>query len=387
MLAALAAPRPLLLANSDKDKIFPLDGVLRIHSQVKRIYDLLGATNHLGLLITEGPHEDTQDLQVPVFRWFNRFLKGEDSIIDKAATNHFATADLKVFAQLPEQERTSKIHETFVASATSTVPTNQTEWNERRDHWKKFLAEKVFITWPTNVPAAQLRSISTAKLNGIRFQEFDFVSQENITLPIYVVTGANPKRLLVRTLDQVEWDSWAKGFGSKVSDEFLEKLKAEIAAEKEAAIAFILPRGIGPTAWRADLFEQTQIRRRFMLLGTTLDAMRVWDIRRAIEALGNQREFKRWPIELRSSGEMGVNALYASLFETSVKQIQLSELPASHSIGPDYLNVLKSLDIPQALAMAIEKSPVKLLHTDSALWDFPISTARHLGWTPLKIEP
>src|SRR5207248_4864907 len=78
----MLAPRPLLIGNSDKDTIFPLDGVVRLHGKVRRIYELFGASTNLGLLITEGPHRDTQDLQLPVFRWFNRFLKGEDPLIE-----------------------------------------------------------------------------------------------------------------------------------------------------------------------------------------------------------------------------------------------------------------------------------------------------------------
>ena len=79
-VAALIAPRPLLIGNTDKDTIFPLDGVVRLHDKTRKIYSLYGAADKLGLLITEGPHMDTQDLQVPVFRWFNRFLKGEEPL-------------------------------------------------------------------------------------------------------------------------------------------------------------------------------------------------------------------------------------------------------------------------------------------------------------------
>ncbi|HID22898.1 MAG TPA: acetylxylan esterase, partial [Planctomycetaceae bacterium] len=43
LVAALAAPRPLLLSNSDKDRIFPLDGVMRLYWQIRRLYDLYGA--------------------------------------------------------------------------------------------------------------------------------------------------------------------------------------------------------------------------------------------------------------------------------------------------------------------------------------------------------
>ncbi|NJN05856.1 MAG: prolyl oligopeptidase family serine peptidase, partial [Rhodobacteraceae bacterium] len=79
-VAALVAPRPLLICNTDKDSIFPLDGVVRVHERVAKVYAALGASDRLGLLITEGPHKDTQDLQVPVFRWFNRHLKREEPL-------------------------------------------------------------------------------------------------------------------------------------------------------------------------------------------------------------------------------------------------------------------------------------------------------------------
>ncbi|HSU67295.1 MAG TPA: CocE/NonD family hydrolase, partial [Tepidisphaeraceae bacterium] len=40
LVAALVSPRPLLISNSDKDTIFPLDGVYRLHEKVRRIYKL-----------------------------------------------------------------------------------------------------------------------------------------------------------------------------------------------------------------------------------------------------------------------------------------------------------------------------------------------------------
>jgi hypothetical protein len=44
---------------------------------------------------------------------------------------------------------------------------------------------------------------------------------------------------------------------------------------------------------------------------------------------------------------MGVNALYAALFEPAVRKLDLVDLPQSQMQGPDYLNVLKVTDIPQ----------------------------------------
>ena len=49
-----------------------------MHEKVRRIYELYGAEKNLGLHITEGPHKDTQELQLHAFTWFDRFLKGAD---------------------------------------------------------------------------------------------------------------------------------------------------------------------------------------------------------------------------------------------------------------------------------------------------------------------
>jgi dienelactone hydrolase len=96
MIAALVAPRPLLISNTDKDSIFPLEGVIDVHRKVRRIYELYEAGDQLGLHITEGPHEDTQELRVHAFRWFNRFLKVDLSLIDAVTTSFFDVEQLKV---------------------------------------------------------------------------------------------------------------------------------------------------------------------------------------------------------------------------------------------------------------------------------------------------
>ena len=101
------------------------------------------------------------------------------------------------------------------------------------------------------------------------------------------------------------------------------------------------------TAWSGDVKAQTKIRRRFMLLGQTLDGMRVWDIRRAVQMIHFVRDADVAKVELQATGQMGVNALYASLFETSVRRLQLSELSKSHAEGPDYLGILRVTDVPE----------------------------------------
>lgn len=339
---------------------------------------------------------------MPVFRWFNRFLKGEEPIIDVAATNHFSASDLKVFDEIPKDERTSKIHETFVPAAKiPNAPKTQAEWEKMRDGWKKFLAEKVFAAWPVNLPAPKLNLISSAKTKQLRLRQFEFVSQENISLPIYVVQSARGKShaLVIHVLDEAESRKFAPIFEAiserkTLSKDSLELVQSELDAgrtfreEKDnSAVAFVFPRGIGPTAWTSNEKKATQIRRRFMLLGTTLDAMRVWDICRAAEALSSTSEFKKLPTGLSGTGMMGVNVLYAALFAPKAKDVQLKALPASQIDGPDYLNVLKSLDLPQVVAMAAERSGISFFGNDSGPWEFSNDTERNLKWNGSSTIP
>src|SRR2546427_804098 len=140
------------------------------------------------------------------------------------------------------------------------------------------------------------------------------------------------------------------------------------------------PLGIGPTDWSGSDKKQTQIRRRFMLLGQTLDGMRVWDIRRALQAVQSFRNLQGVPLSVEANNDLAVDALYASLFETGIATLDLRQMPASHRDGPDYLNVLRVLDIPQAMALAAERSPVRLFETDAKAWDYPVAVAQRLGW-------
>jgi len=77
---------------------------------------------------------------------------------------------------------------------------------------------------------------------------------------------------------------------------------------------------------------------------------------------------------------MAVNALYASLFEPDLAALQLEGLPSSRLTGPDYLNVLRFLDVPQAVAMAAERIDVRLHQSAGPAWDYPAQVAAKCGW-------
>jgi hypothetical protein len=68
------------------------------------------------------------------------------------------------------------------------------------------------------------------------------------------------------------------------------------------------------------------------------------------------------------------------LFEPGISRLDISEPPTSHMNGPTYLNVLRFLDIPQAAAMASERTKVVIYAKDKQPWDYLTQTAEKLGW-------
>ena len=397
LVAALVAPRPLLISNSDKDTIFPLDGVVRVHSKVRDIYRLCEADKNLGLHITEGPHRDTQELRIHAFVWFNRFLKDERPLIDKPAVPFFEPEQLKVFDELPADQINTKIQEQFVARASAPpVPTTAEQWAALRDEWHELLRTKCFAGWPSQTDAGPLgvRPALSVRKEGVHLRAYDFNSQDFVPLRMFVLTRAGlrrPRRVVLDVLDGPAWKDWlgamAPAFGQDLGEyEPTEKdpnafgAIAQTLREDRIALVCVCPRGIGAAAWSGDERKQTQIRRRFMLLGQTADGMRVWDVRRTVQAIRSLDRLKRGPIVLKGHRHMAGVALYASLFEPDIAGLELHELPSSHKEGPIVLNVLRYLDLPQAVAMAAERCPVTLHQTDPAGWDFPQDVVESLDW-------
>lgn len=368
-IAALAAPRPLLIGGTDKDGLFNLESTLRIHDKVRHLYQLHKATDKLGLILAPGGHDETPELQLAVLRWFNRYLKGEEKPVEMAVKKFFTPEQLRVFTELPTDAINTNIADTF-------VPLAKPEKRAAAE-FAEVLRSNVFLGWPADdVPLDPKQTISIER-DGLRLRAWDFMSQHDVGLRLYLLEAATKKEadaVQLNVLDENSGLMWLHdlrtGFSAPIADEPadtskitnivspLVSLKAQLKASNKS-LAWFAPRGVGRTAWSGDAKAQTKIRRRFMALGQTLDGMRVWDIRRAIQMIHFVRDGDVAKVEIVASGQMGVNALYASLFESSVRHLELSNLPKSHTEGPDYLGILRFTDIPRVLEAVGSKAVVR----------------------------
>ncbi|WP_218934015.1 alpha/beta hydrolase family protein [Rubripirellula lacrimiformis] len=388
-VAALVAPRPLLISNTDKDSIFPLDGVVQIHRQVRDVYELYGEPNHLGLQITEGPHKDTQELRVHAFRWFTRFLRDDHELIRMPADKCIELTDLAVFDTPPADERVTTADQWFVPEVQDPDP-----------NWQESLLQKTFAGWPSGdqIPALDTKRIATSVKDGIRCDVYQFDSQQPFRLPLFVLSAepepkeadpqetkpakdssaeppsadannATPNHWTVEVLGQEAWEEVAGGLASILpkqfpdavgSDDRFQTLSKRLKQDPTGTLVLFPPRGIGPTQWSGNDTKRGHIRRRFMLLGQTLDGMRIWDLRRAIAAVRSIPEFDDAPLTLRGSDHAAAWILYASLFDQPVTELELIHPPSNHQDGITLLNVSRVVDMFSIMKQAESRSKLNV---------------------------
>ncbi|MBP3958956.1 prolyl oligopeptidase family serine peptidase [Gemmata sp. G18] len=340
---ALFAPKPLLFANSDDDKIFPMTGNKRIIERLRKCYALFGAKDNVDEHVSKGGHDYRPDLRVAIFEFFHKHLKGDKTPVKDADFRKIEGKELRAFAEdkdIPKDAINATADETFVPAAKVALPTEKNFKDWKADLMKQLRA-KVFRTLPEKIPAAKLtrpmlsRSGFTAEA-GIEFETNEAQVERGGFPP---VPGPPPVLAVLNAGDvEVEMKKWVERFGKNV--------------------LALSPRGVGVTAWSTKNPPNTS-ERSFALLGQTADSGRVRDVAGYLA----QCEEKDGKVRLAGRGPAGVIAVYAALFVPGkVSELILVDPPISHRDGPYFLNVMRVLDIPEALGLLAPEVKLTLVN-------------------------
>ncbi|MEJ7591256.1 MAG: prolyl oligopeptidase family serine peptidase [Planctomycetaceae bacterium] len=390
-VAALVAPRPLLISNTDKDTIFPLEGVIDIHRQVRHIYELHDAAENLGLQITEGPHEDTQELHIHAYRWFNRFLKHDKSMIEKTAAKFFEPEQLKVFTQLPTDETNTTIDETFVPQAQLTaiddVLKDQNAWYNSR---LSQLRERCFRAWPDSDP--DWKPATETRLESLSVEEFDLPQPESwqririhfeseFHVPLYLDVLFSKEQVL----DSLEDAAMIVSNGKDPANSIRSGLSSPLA--QSGCIVVFTPRGMGPHAWQGDEAKQRQIRRRFQLIGTTADTQRVWDIRRAIQVTRQVGTSLKAPPVIRGEQSLEELVMLATLFELTIGSQGLIDVTNDPKQWPDILNLTRTITPQELVALVALRNEISVTPESLEVAAFAKKLAEDPRWRAVGVSP
>jgi cephalosporin-C deacetylase-like acetyl esterase len=403
-VAALVAPRALLVENTDSDPIFPEAGVRRIYRQLERVYGWLGASDRLGLVIGKGGHVDSEEVRHASFAFFETWLKGKPTAASDI-TEPDRTIPVEALRVLgedgpPADARNARIHETFIARAEGpAVPSDRAGYDRWREDRLSALKTRVFAGWPSDDQAGPLevKVLADRTRTGVRFRELEFTTEPGLRLHAWVwsPTDRPSEHLGVYVADRRFWAEgvvpilarWAQA-DAPADVSVLEPLAAlEDRVRGGWSAAIVAPRCVGPSEWPAE--KETQLRRRFVLLGQTLDGMRIWDIHRALGAIATVSEPSDLPVWLMGRGPGAALALWAAVFEPRVEGLVLEQPPTNIDDGPPFLNVDRILDMPQAVALLYPRQ-VQIRTESPAAWDWTAGVAKVLGpqgWLEVREMP
>ena len=347
-IAALIAPRPMLFENSSHDTIFPMNGNDRIRARLERLYGFY--TNRTDRLfdigVTPGGHEDNPELRLMAYRWINRHLKNDNSPVTEPELPKIEGKLLRAFPdELPTDEVNTKIDELFVALATNTVTKSAKELEAWSIAKVKELRRIVFpavpknITPRTNIPLS-VRQTSSGTLE----------TDPGITISWSFYPAQRPNR------DRAVWlVVLGEGESLAARPEWLTK------AVGDAPVLLVSPRNSGGNRWHDP--APYYIQRSLPLLGHTVDSGRLTDVLVATEhTLPLSRGTP--PMKIIGNGAAGIVAAYAALLKPQFSEIVLVDPPASHRNGPIFLNVLRVIDVPEALSLLAPR-PLTI-HTSQA---------------------
>jgi cephalosporin-C deacetylase-like acetyl esterase len=325
-IAALIAPRPLLFANSDKDPIFPMDGNRRIIARLRQLYKMYDKPELVDEYVSKGGHDYRPHLRIAVFKWINKHLKHDTNEVKDADFKELPGKELRVFPEdkdIPKDALNGKIDETFVLKANVKLP-EAGEFTEWQKGLLRELKERSFRAFPMEIPPARAKG------------ETHYLSETGIEIKML------PANLSPEPQTLVVFDRGIGGFIEK------EKPSPDVRPHLKGSNYWMLaPRGVADGGWTTKS-PPNYVERAHALLGRTVDEGRVWDI---IAAAKHLQQGGKEAIRVVGYGQAGILVTYAALFEPSIKDIVIVDPPTSYHDGPTFLNVLRVLDIPDALGL------------------------------------
>jgi dienelactone hydrolase len=387
-VAALVAPKALLVENTDHDPIFPEAGVRRIFGKLETVYEWYGARDRLGLVIGKGGHVDSEEIRRPSFAFFEKRLKGREVKVEEIEEpdRSVPVEMLKVLApgETPPDCRNATIHESFVPAAEiPPVPATPEEWGPLYERLNVALRDKVLGGWPTPEQAGPLdvRTVLDETRLGWRMRCLEYSSQPGVRLRTWLFTRAGrvTEHLLISSMsDQDSRSQGMLGFGYLFTpdDELKEQPLFTNPPPDGGGLALVETRGFGPRSWPAS--RDVHVRRRFVLLGQTLDGMRAYDLVRARAVLGQLPDLSLRYTSLYSGEEDGPACLLAALMEPGFSSLSLSGMDARRRERAAFLNLDRHLGWPQAAAL-LNFRPMTI-HTGSPEdWRWDRELAKALG--------
>ena len=359
IVAALIAPRPLLICSGQLDEDFPPDGYHEVFQRGKRIYGLYaGVDAESGLSRIKEVDEAVGHTDSPLFRretrqWMNRWLRDDSDplkIVPNPTEKPSSPEDLACLTRLPENAINYRIDELFIPTSKPARPETRRQWLTRRKEIISELKDKSFRWFPKSKLPLEPRVGGNRGGWASRYadyQDVEIQTEPSVPIRVQLLRAKNRSShtpLLI----------YAKRRGDSIYFLDLDELLPVLGRYD---VAILNPRMTEHSISDADYAD---IERTAAWTGRTVAAMQVWDVLRTIEWLHEEEKLAPASLSIYGKGEMGIVSLYAAMLDERIDQVILRDPSATHRRSPALLNVLRITDIPEAAAVLAPRKLVFL---------------------------
>ncbi len=351
-MAALVAPRPLLLHCSTGDAYYPPEGYLPVLEKAKKAFSWFGKEDAAALSEVPGPHTYNVIQRERSVEFSTRWLLGREVDIKDREITPVEFSKLGALgginAEHPENIN-ARVHEYLLPAHQPAMPSGRAAWDARRDEVMDKLQNVVLRNMPTGL---------TPRRIGRKEGEDGYLleTEPGIKVGMYshIPTEGGPMKAAVLYVA-----STGDNYGSTIWD----FMRSWPLAEKQSSKHMVYPRGVGRYSWDRD--RLIKYKRDAWMLGRTLDDMRLADILCAVEAVATDPANENIEeLSLVGKGEAGILAAYAALLDERVTRVVLHMPTESHLDGPHLLGVLRFTDIKETLAMLAPRVELAIITHD-----------------------
>jgi hypothetical protein len=354
-IGALIAPRPLFIAQADRDGLNTVESSFAVFEALKDFYGLFDAQENIDFISTPGGHSYHPNSRRVIFSFFLNHLMGkkispeEIEDVEESPSKLRTAIELSVYnSKPPANDRTTTIQNSFISKPIPPKIESENDLKTIRDKTIAALKKRTFSAFPeTPQDFSKILEFRTLDRAPYGSEIFSFVSEDGwrIKLDLRYRTlrdGKKPLMLVLRSPNENRWESEA--FISDLGNNW--------------NIAYLEVRGIGEFGWTPEL--QWHVRRASAWTGRTIASMRVYDVLRTIEFLRTLKDVDPDQIGIAARDEMASVALFAALLDGKCKTMILRNPPATLDVvsTPDgrgealeMLNVLQITDLGQLPAL------------------------------------
>jgi hypothetical protein len=363
------APKPVQIGAVAYD-FFPIEGTIKSYDRAKQVYALYGAEDKINLAIDNCTHGYSDKLREAAVNWFKMHLKGEapDFITDRnlqalPPKELWCTPTGQVTDRFPKCERVHTLNASFAEkNAPKRRPVK--DGKDLKKHIEMTVNELTsFLRLKETGAKFWPRITYSEKGEDFKYENIFYFAEEgiiNTAFLIHPLEDVDNKKTFITLLEK----------GTNDAEDMMPMIRN--LTGKGYSLFIVDPRGTGAVKSR-DTFKggnmfNTEYRLgcEAMMLGTSLAAMRAFDILRAYRYLCSRNDIAKDRIGIIAYGAPAQWALMAAVLEPGIKTVILEGMLCSYRSVVDarqyeYDNrllingILKHFDIPDLVAALADR--------------------------------